>query len=229
MTALIRVSCLQCQSPFTTVAAKLKIGHGKFCSRRCSGLFHSSAAGERVRAAARAIRQHRSGEIHTASGYYIKVSPEDEMFLAQFNWGGVTDVDRYPRTLINRIFVPMHRMVVERKLARQLLVTEKIDHINRDRHDNRRENLRIASPSQNMANRAINKSNTTGYKGVCLKTRHGQFEANIKVNRQTFHIGQFPDAEWAAYMYDQWALALFGEFAWTNFAFETASVVERQS
>lgn len=59
-----------------------------------------------------------------------------------------------------------HRIVLERKLGRKIAKGELTDHINRDKSDNRRCNLRVADKSLNSVNRGIRPDNTTGYVGV---------------------------------------------------------------
>jgi len=60
----------------------------------------------------------------------------------------------------------IHRIVLSRKLGRELKKGEMCDHINRNKQDNRRDNLRIADKSINSVNRNMRPDNTTGYVGV---------------------------------------------------------------
>ncbi len=48
---------------------------------------------------------------------------------------------------------------------------EEIDHINRDKLDNRKENLRICDRLTNMQNREVNKNSSTGYNGIYFGVR----------------------------------------------------------
>jgi len=91
------------------------------------------------------------------------------------------------------------------------------DHRNGDGLDNRRQNLRACTKSQNGMNRPANKNNTTGYKGVTTHKVTGQFIAGISLNRKYYKIGQFDCPVKAAMAYDEAAKKLHGEFAKTNF------------
>ena len=57
------------------------------------------------------------------------------------------------------------------------------NHKNRDKRDNRRHNLRIASQAENLVNKGRQKTNTIGYIGVS-KTAHGKYCARIWVDKQ---------------------------------------------
>ena len=89
-----------------------------------------------------------------------------------------------------------------------------VDHINRDKLDNRPENLRLATTGQNSANIGRQRNNSTGYKGVFLDK--GKFRAKIKSNGTQRFLGSYSTAEAAAVAYDNAALAAFGEYARTN-------------
>lgn len=87
-----------------------------------------------------------------------------------------------------------------------------IDHANRMVSTNK--NLRLATSSQNNANKLIPKANTSGFKGVikCGK----KWRAVIKVNSLPIHLGVFIEKEEAARAYNDAALEHFGEFACLN-------------
>ena len=91
-----------------------------------------------------------------------------------------------------------------------------VDHINGDRLDNRRENLRIVTNWQNQMNRGMTINNSSGYKGVRLR-RSGKWEAQIRVNKKAIFLGRFYDKLDAAHAYDDAAKKYFGEFARLNF------------
>lgn len=93
-----------------------------------------------------------------------------------------------------------------------------VDHINGNRLDNRRCNLRKATRSQNAINRVRrDPRNTSGYRGVTFNKPWGKWVAKIGHTTGRQHLGGFQTAEEAARAYDEAALRLFGEFAQTNF------------
>jgi hypothetical protein len=88
-----------------------------------------------------------------------------------------------------------------------------IDHRDRDITNNRWNNLRRATASQNNANRCRPRHNSSGYKGVSFCRRSGQWEAQIGWNGQNIHLGYFPTAQAAHAAYVAAARKRYGEFA----------------
>lgn len=92
-----------------------------------------------------------------------------------------------------------------------------VDHKNGDGLLNTRDNLRLATRSQNNSNAAPRAVNTSGYKGVSWYKRDKNWKAQIGANGKMHHLGYFATAEAAARVYDEAARHYFGEFAWLNF------------
>ncbi len=91
-----------------------------------------------------------------------------------------------------------------------------IDHKNGNAHDNRIENLREATPSQNCMNQGRNPRNTTGFKGVARfnkKYQRAKFRAHIRFEGKRIFLGLFHTAEAAYEVYCAKARELHGEFA----------------
>ena len=86
-----------------------------------------------------------------------------------------------------------------------------IDHINGDKLDNRIENLRAATHSQNCMNRCQRSDNKSGVKGVRLKK--GKWYGSIVLNGKTHSAGYFTEKEDAAAAVDKLRKELHGEFA----------------
>jgi hypothetical protein len=104
-----------------------------------------------------------------------------------------------------------------------------VDHKNRIGLDCRHENLRVANRSLNGANRdkfvgRPGRAFTSKYKGVVDRSKHGArapWLARIRVNHKLIRVGTYRTEAEAAVAYDAAALHHFGEFACTNFAWET--------
>jgi hypothetical protein len=93
-----------------------------------------------------------------------------------------------------------------------------IDHINRDRLDNRRENLRICTPLQNSYNRSKPKNSGKTFKGVTkVGKKNPTYTASITKDGVKHDMKGIPTERQAAEMYDLMAEQLFGEYAAKNF------------
>lgn len=88
-----------------------------------------------------------------------------------------------------------------------------VDHKNLDRGDDRWENIRPATRSQNRANTRPEVRNTSGYKGVSFSKQHKKWRVNLKKDGRTIFIGLFSTKEEGACAYATAAKAHFGAFA----------------
>lgn len=88
-----------------------------------------------------------------------------------------------------------------------------LDHKNLNTSDNRLENLREATQSQNSMNRGTAKNNTSGFRGVGFYKRHRKFTAIIKVAQKSIHLGYFATFEEAKAARIAAADKYHGEFA----------------
>ena len=71
------------------------------------------------------------------------------------------------------------------------------DHINRDKLDNRKENLRTVTRTQNQLNKGRQKNNISGYEGVTWDKRKEKWVSRISVNRKQIFLGQFTSLQGA--------------------------------
>lgn len=88
-----------------------------------------------------------------------------------------------------------------------------IDHINRNPSDNRIENLRLCTSSQNKCNTGTREDNTSGFKGVSFHKASGKWRTSVTYEGITHHLGYFDDPQQAATAYKRKAIELFGNFA----------------
>lgn len=93
---------------------------------------------------------------------------------------------------------------------------EFVDHINRNRLDCRRTNLRTATWAQNVTNSG-REPGPSSYRGVTLRCDKKKWVAKVHVDGKAVHLGSFPTPEAAAQAYDAAAIEHFGEYARVNF------------
>ena len=74
---------------------------------------------------------------------------------------------------------------------------EPIDHINGNRSDNRLGNLRRVSNTDNQRNSSLSRRNKSGFTGVHWAKHVKKWEASIRINRRTIHLGLFNDIDGA--------------------------------
>lgn len=136
------------------------------------------------------------------------VSDEDYSFVSSKNWS--MHKKGYPVTAFknkrgkwtNR---PMHKFLMSEKEGFE------VDHINRNRLDNRRENLRYATDLENPRNRIHTKANKFGQKGVYKDGKW--FRAGISVNGKKIYLGRHETPEDAGAAYAIASAKYFGEFS----------------
>ncbi len=147
--------------------------------------------------------------IHVKDRGFIKVDSDDFEMLAKYRWhitaNGYASVSRKS----GRVW--MHRLIMN--TPKGLFV----DHINGDKLDNRKCNLRNATRSQNGMNKPKMANNKSGYKGVTFNKRLQKWVAQIKLEDKKMHIGTFFCKIEAAKAFDMKAIALHGEYAKLNF------------
>lgn len=72
---------------------------------------------------------------------------------------------------------------------------DQLDHINRNRSDNRISNLRDVTNKQNHQNRSKSSNNTSGHPGVSWHKRYSKWQARIRHNYKLIHLGYFDTKE----------------------------------
>lgn len=153
---------------------------------------------------------------------YTTIIDRVDADLADFDWRvQVIRTNTYTSRRImgddgKQITIHLHRVILERMISRNLLANEVVDHINHDGLDNRRQNLRVATFSQNSANsRKIAKRGTSIYKGV-MKLKDGRFSAEVVCKHKRHRLGIFKTEVEAAIAYNLGATQMHGEFACVN-------------
>lgn len=146
--------------------------------------------------------------IRLIHGYFALVDDEDFERFSKASWYLI----KKSRTLLyarNRSGA-MHRQI--------LGITDRsieVDHKNGNGLDNRKQNLRICTRSENMRN-LRNFRNTSGYKGVHWKSRDKRWRAQICTAGKQLYLGNYDDPIKAAKAYDEAARKHHGKYACTN-------------
>jgi hypothetical protein len=121
---------------------------------------------------------------------------------------GCRSVQGYIVVRVNKVLYPAHRLIWFIETGEW--PTDEIDHRNHVKDDNRWENLRLATSSQNKINRRNARPNTSGFRGV---TRHrDKWIAQIGVDGYHMNLGTFDTPEAAYDAYRAAVLAHHGEF-----------------
>jgi hypothetical protein len=129
--------------------------------------------------------------VRTASGAVIKVDAADLKWAKQHCW--FVSHNGYAYRHLKKGTARMHRELMHAPRSKD------VDHINGDRLDNRRANLRIASRSNNLKNKTRRRSdNTTGVTGVYWHQQCRKWTAQIHINGRAKHLGLFATKAGAA-------------------------------
>lgn len=152
------------------------------------------------------------------TGHKALVSEEDFGYLSKWNWYQSSSgyACRNVNTGKKTFNISMARTIVGLSHNDE----RQVDHVNGNRMDNRRDNLRICTPQENVWNMKKflrKKQSSVLYKGVYLKPETGLWRARVRYNGKDIHCGYWNTEEEAAKAYDQKAKELFGEFAKLNF------------
>lgn len=127
--------------------------------------------------------------------------------------GGFDPSSGYYRTKVNGKSWLIHRIIYAMHNEE---LPEFLDHIDQDKLNNRIENLRPCTKSENVVNSRVRVDNSYGYKGVTFHKASGKFAAQSFISGKRVHIGLYHTPEEAALAYNEKAKELFGEFATLN-------------
>ena len=144
------------------------------------------------------------------------ISNSDLEIILQFIW--YLSKDGYPvtystddKSIIYKNGLKMHKLLIQ-----DIQKGYVIDHINRNKLDNRRNNLRICTQKQNSYNTSKSINSINNYKGVRQQT-NTLWTAIVTKDKKIYKIKDILTDKEAAIIYDSMAEELFGEFAGKNF------------
>jgi hypothetical protein len=117
---------------------------------------------------------------HNGESKPALVSPEDYDEIIKYKWAFKHG---YLYASVNRKTIAMHNFIMHPQNGFI------VDHINRIRHDNRRENLRFLTLKENSQNRSKRPKYTSIYRGVSFYTRYNKFVTHFRLNYKLIHLG----------------------------------------
>lgn len=178
---------------------------GKGCPKCASKNSYNTRTKNKLNKKYKNINQPKDYKlIPLTQGKFAMVDNEDFDKLKHINWfyeNGYADSSKHGK---------MHRLI--NKTPKHMYT----DHINRDRLDNRKINLRSCTIQQNSFNSGVIKGSSSKYKGVSWCKKTNKWIMAISKGRE-YYSGYYGCEIEAAKAYDKKALELFGEFAYLNF------------
>jgi hypothetical protein len=152
-------------------------------------------------------------EISLSKGKFALVDDEDFERVSQFKWTytapGYAYRQTYHKGIRERFY--LHRFIMEANESANV-----VDHINGNKLDNRKANLRLCTHKENIQNSKLPSDNTSGYKGVSLDKSRNKWLSYISINRKFKYLGRFKCKHAAGEAYNKAAIQLYGAFAKLN-------------
>ena len=157
-------------------------------------------------------------KIFLGQGIFTLVDPVDFYRFNYFNWCAKQNG---PRTYAVRLIADSNNRTKIISMHREILNPPAgllVDHRNRNTLDNRRDNLRLATHSQNQFNKGkTSKKSSSRFVGVFFEKHSRRWVARIVTNGKRLWLGRFNDELSAAKAYDKAAKKYHKDFARLNF------------
>ena len=169
------------------------------------------------------ITQERLLEIfeYKDGGLYWKIRPSNRVKVGD-RFGALNKSDHYRAGAVKSEFYREHRLIY---LYHHGVLPATLDHINQNREDNRIENLRGATRSENGQNRKDHKNNTSGIRNVHFYKRYNKWRVMLNINGKNKHFGYFLNFDEACSVAEQARIVYYKEFAVLN---NEAVVIKRK-
>lgn len=148
---------------------------------------------------------------YTTKGEKFYFDKDDYELIKDHCWYITGSRGGYVVSTDNRTTIMLHRLI--------LGVTDPkmdVDHINHNPNDNRKENLRVVTRSQNNANMGLRVHNTSGCTGVTWHSTRKQWISRISIDKKDIFLGWFNDYDEAVKARKEAEEKYFGEYSYDN-------------
>lgn len=151
----------------------------------------------------------KSVAVTTTNGSIFYIDKADELLVRQYKWSCCTDAKGIV-SIVNGKGLSVHNLIMGTPKGMET------DHIDLDRLNNRRSNLRIVTHQQNQCNQPPQSNNTSGVTGVSYYPPRHKYRARIKVSQKEIHLGYYSTFEEAVQARNVGMELMFGEFGRYN-------------
>jgi len=175
-----------------------------YCNKHWLRMYNNGTLEPMRKSKNKFIEHDSCAEVITTKGEIILISKSDLLIVSKYTW--CISKTGYPVANINHKVTKLHRYILSPS------ENQIIDHINGNKLDNRRNNLRICTNTENVRNSKLQLNNSTGYPGI-RTTKGGKFNVRITVNHKELHVGNYDTLDEAITKRKEVELKYYGEFA----------------
>lgn len=204
----------QCDCGNTTIVMGYHIKSGKIKSCGCLNL-------ERIKTMGKKHKEYN--DYYIEDDYvFVKIRNScDDMICDKSDWNLKTNQIKWykdTKGYIRGVLVGIKKsMVFHRVIFENIEYNQFIDHINGNKLDNRRCNLRIVTREQNAQNRKLHSNNTSGITGISWRKRDKKWVASIQSGRKRVCLGYFKNIDDAINTRIKAEIEMFGEYRRINY------------
>lgn len=155
-------------------------------------------------------------KIPLSQGKFALVDDDDYDFIMQWKWCFNTGYAVRSQHICMVGKKDKSKMILMHRVVNKTPKGMETDHIDLDRLNNQKKNLRNATRRQNTRNIKKFINGTSKFKGVCWKKREKKWQVRIRTGKKRVHLGLFTSESDAARAYNVAALKFHGEFAHLN-------------
>lgn len=162
-----------------------------------------------------ATKKYNTYDLSMEYGIGWTSNTNEEFYFDLENYESIKDYCWFANTagyiyaIIDGKHIALHRLIMEVNDS-----TVYIDHINHNKKDNRKTNLRYADTSKNQMNKKTMNNNTSGVAGVYWEEKLNKWHAQIVYNKKTYNLGRYDNFEDAVKARKEAEEKYFGDFSY---------------